>query len=278
LLNVTTPVFDHHLDATGIGQPTPALSWTTATDACGRRQRAYEIELSDGTATGLVESEQSVLVPWTGAPLVSRERRGARVRVHGHDGSVSDWSPWSWAEAGLLNPVQWQAGAAAPPRELLGLPDGPALLLRRGRLGGAGGKTDLYGDRTALIAQLEITYADGTRDTVVTDDTWRCAPGPVTAASLYDAEKHDARLLPAGWSEPGFDDTAWLPADTLTHDAALLVAPTASATRRWTAGPANWTRPTWSPSSATAMRQCSSRGRSTSAPAISACCVASIRA
>ncbi|MEV0621395.1 family 78 glycoside hydrolase catalytic domain [Nonomuraea sp. NPDC050404] len=296
--HVTAPTFEHHRDPLGIGEPEPRLSWTVTT---GSQQTAYEIELSDGTTTGRVESTDSVLVPWPGAPLTSRERRGARVRVHG-----GDWSPWSYVEAGLLEPADWRASAAAPPLELLGVPDGPALLLRRdftvrgpitkarlyvtahgtyeaeingrvvgddvlapgwssyrhrlryrthdvtgllregsnaigatladgwyrGRLGFLGGKTDLYGDRTALIAQLEITYADGTTDTVVTDQTWRCSSGPVTAAGLYDGEKHDARLHPDGWSEPGFGDREWLPADALPHDPALLVAPTGPPVRR----------------------------------------------
>ncbi|TYB71091.1 Bacterial alpha-L-rhamnosidase [Nonomuraea sp. PA05] len=306
MLNVTAPAFEHHTDPLGVGESAPRLSWTVTTDTAGWAQAGYEIELGDGTATGLVESAESVLVPWPGAPLGSRERRGARVRVHGADGSVSDWSPWSHVETGLLDPADWRASAAAPSLELLGVPDGPALLLRRdfplrgplakarlyvtahgvfeaelngrvvgdevlapgwtsyrnrlryrthdvtgllregantlgatladgwyrGRIGFLGGKTDIYGDRTALIAQLEITYEDGTRDLIATDEHWRCATGPVTSAGLYDGEKHDARLHPAGWSQPGFDDSAWLPAEALAHDPALLVAPTGPPVRR----------------------------------------------
>ncbi|MBE1588371.1 family 78 glycoside hydrolase catalytic domain [Nonomuraea angiospora] len=304
--HVHAPTFEHHRDPLGIGENAPRLSWTVTTGLPGWRQAAYEIELSDGTASGRVESEESVLVPWPGGPLGSRERRGARVRVHGHDGKASDWSEWSWAETGLLEPADWQAGAAAPPPGLLGPPDGPALLLRRdftlrapiararlyvtahglyeaeinghvvgddvlapgwtsyghrlryrthdvttllrrganaigatladgwyrGRIGFLGGTTGVYGDRTAIIAQLEIAYEDGTAETVVTDGSWRCATGPITATSLYDGEKHDARLLPDGWSEPGFDDSAWLPADVLAHDPARLVAPSGPPVRR----------------------------------------------
>ncbi|MFI7611216.1 glycoside hydrolase family 78 protein [Nonomuraea terrae] len=305
-LTVEPVTFEHHRDALGIGEPEPRLSWVVSADLPGWRQVAYEIELSDGTATGRVESGESVLVSWPGTPLAARERRGARVRVHGADGSLSGWSAWSWVEAGILEPSGWRARAAAPPVELLGPPDGPALLLRReftlrgpvasarlyvtahgvheteingrvvgdevlapgwtsyhhrlryrthdvtallreggnavgatladgwwrGRLGFNGGVTGVYGDRTALIAQLEVTYADGGTDVIVTDGDWRCAPGPVTAASLYDGEKHDARLLPAGWSRPGFDDAGWLPADVLDHDPALLAAPTGPPVRR----------------------------------------------
>ncbi|WP_106400940.1 glycoside hydrolase family 78 protein [Actinocorallia populi] len=102
----------------------------------------------------------------------------------------------------------------------------------RGRVGFEGGRTALYGDRTALIAQLEITYTDGTAERLVTDGRWRCASGPVIAASLYEGEKYDARLLPSGWSEPGFDDSGWKAADELDHDPSLLVAPTGPPVRR----------------------------------------------
>src|SRR5690349_1632515 len=110
--HVHAPTFEHHRDPLGIGEHAPRLTWTVTTGLPGRRQAAYEVELSDGTASGRVESEESVLVPWPGEPLGSRERRGARVRVHGRDGTASDWSEWSWAETGLLEPADWQAGAA----------------------------------------------------------------------------------------------------------------------------------------------------------------------
>ena len=80
----------------------------------------------------------------------------------------------------------------------------------RGQLGfpGAGGR-NLYGDRLALLAQLEITYADGTTDVVATDGSWRAHTGPITSAGIYDGEHYDARLEQPGWSSPGFDDSAW---------------------------------------------------------------------
>ncbi|MDD4174721.1 MAG: family 78 glycoside hydrolase catalytic domain [Kiritimatiellae bacterium] len=61
-----------------------------------------------------------------------------------------------------------------------------------------------------LLLQLEIDYADGTRDTVVSDDTWRITDqGPITANNEYDGEDYDARREFPGWAEPGFADAAW---------------------------------------------------------------------
>ncbi len=76
----------------------------------------------------------------------------------------------------------------------------------RGRLGFAGGRRNIYGDRVALLAQLEITYADGTTERIVTDESWRAITGPILASDIYDGETYDARLERAGWSNPNYDD------------------------------------------------------------------------
>ncbi|MET8991268.1 family 78 glycoside hydrolase catalytic domain [Nonomuraea wenchangensis] len=120
-LHAEPVTFEHHREPVGIGASAPRLSWITRT--------AYELELDDGTATGLVEPGESVLVAWPFPPLASRARRGVRVRVHGHDGPASDWSDWPYVETGLLDPADWQAAAAAPARDLLGDPGRPALLV-----------------------------------------------------------------------------------------------------------------------------------------------------
>ncbi|MCF2533577.1 alpha-L-rhamnosidase [Yinghuangia soli] len=87
----------------------------------------------------------------------------------------------------------------------------------RGRLGFEG-KRALYGERLALLAQLEVTYDDGTVLVVDTSDGtgWQAAPGPVLRASLYDGETCDARITPDSWHG----------VRTEPYDLALLTAPT----------------------------------------------------
>ena len=61
-----------------------------------------------------------------------------------------------------------------------------------------------------LLLQLEITYADGSRETVVTGGrqasesghSWRVTNGPILANSIYDGETYDARLEKPGWASP----------------------------------------------------------------------------
>ncbi|HOD50281.1 MAG TPA: family 78 glycoside hydrolase catalytic domain [Candidatus Hydrogenedentes bacterium] len=59
------------------------------------------------------------------------------------------------------------------------------------------------------ILQLEVEYADGTRDRIVTDASWKAGAGPVVRNSVYLGEVYDARLEQPGWDAPGFDDSRW---------------------------------------------------------------------
>ncbi|MFJ4923788.1 family 78 glycoside hydrolase catalytic domain [Streptomyces sp. NPDC088725] len=60
-----------------------------------------------------------------------------------------------------------------------------------------------------LLCRLEAEHPDGSRTTVVSDTDWRLTEGPTLSNSLYAGETYDARLAPAGWTSPGFDDSAW---------------------------------------------------------------------
>ena len=102
----------------------------------------------------------------------------------------------------------------------------------RGRLGYGGGRRNIYGDRLALLAQLEIEYVDGRRVRVLSDETWRAAKGPWLASDIYDGETYDARLWIAGWSSPGCDESAWVPVRRLEQDLSVLVAPASPPVRR----------------------------------------------
>ncbi|KAJ1337927.1 alpha-L-rhamnosidase [Microdochium nivale] len=69
-----------------------------------------------------------------------------------------------------------------------------------GRLGFDGGERCHFGERPALLAQLEIAYDDGSRQLVVTDDSWEVTKGPTLKTEIYDGEKYDSRLEINRWS------------------------------------------------------------------------------
>src|SRR5579884_316850 len=303
--------FEHLRDAFGVGQACPRLSWTVETTVAEWYQAGYEIEAygPDGQLrerTERVASDQSVLVPWPFAPLLSRECLTVRVRVWGVDGQSSAWSALSPVEAGLLSASDWIARFVTPDWEEDTTRPQPSPLLRhefdvrtgmmrarlyvtalgvyeaqlngvtvgdhvldpgwtsydyrlcyqtfdvtgllqegrnaigamlgngwyRGRLGFGGGRRNIYGDRLALLAQLEIDYADGTSERIVTDETWRAARGPILASDIYDGETYDARLERPGWSNPAYDDHDWVGVRRLEHNLATLVAPSGPPARR----------------------------------------------
>lgn len=70
-------------------------------------------------------------------------------------------------------------------------------------------------NRAGFMLRLEATYADGTRDVIETDETWRChalAAFPGARTTGYDTqflEDIDLRAWPAGWADAGFDDSGW---------------------------------------------------------------------
>jgi len=70
--------------------------------------------------------------------------------------------------------------------------------------------------RPQFIAQLNVEYADGSRESVVSDSSWKVTSGPILRNSIYLGEKVDARKEVPGWDRPGVDDSAW---------ASALVAP-----------------------------------------------------
>ncbi len=63
---------------------------------------------------------------------------------------------------------------------------------------GAWGIRNQYGTETKLLAQLEITYGDGTIDTIVTDESWDWShDGPIRFADNKDGEVVDANREPS---------------------------------------------------------------------------------
>jgi len=69
-------------------------------------------------------------------------------------------------------------------------------------------------EKTALLAQLEVTYEDGQSEVIATDRTWLCnTNGPLRQASMYDGVVYDARSEIPGWDTPELPDAAgWVSA------------------------------------------------------------------
>ncbi len=89
----------------------------------------------------------------------------------------------------------------------------------------------VYGEHPALLAQLEVTYRDGSTERVVSDGKWRASTGPLLTADMMMGEEYDARAEQRGWDEPGFDDAGWQECAALPGKAPEVVAMTDAPTR-----------------------------------------------
>jgi alpha-L-rhamnosidase len=81
----------------------------------------------------------------------------------------------------------------------------------------------VYGDRLAYLAQLEITYTDGTVQRVVTDESWKAVASGVLEDDLYDGQTTDLRVETTG---------PWSPVEVVDWDLATLVAAEGPPVRR----------------------------------------------
>ncbi|MCI8497062.1 MAG: family 78 glycoside hydrolase catalytic domain, partial [Clostridiales bacterium] len=75
----------------------------------------------------------------------------------------------------------------------------------------------------ALMAMMEITYADGSVQYVTTDETWQISTDtPVRAATYWQGEKYDATKDAsfAGWNAAGYHADGW--------NTAVIIVPTST--------------------------------------------------
>ena len=279
-------------DPVGLTAPAPRFSWKLISDQKAVTQTSYHIIVSSscdnlcaGNAdiwdSGIVQSDRSIYVPYTGKELSSGSKYWWKVKVETTAGR-SEWSsPACWS-TGLMSEDKWKAewignvydcddlekGVMARylrkefkvPRnkikdaylhicglglyeayinghrvgtqelsptatdydisvmynthdvtDMIGAGDNCiGVILGNGRYTAE----RLHGKRTfglpKLIAQLEITYTDGSTETIISDTTWRMSiDGPIRANSEYDGEIYDARREFNGWNKAGFDDLKW---------------------------------------------------------------------
>ena len=60
-----------------------------------------------------------------------------------------------------------------------------------------------------MMVQMRLTYANGKTETIVSNGSWKAAPGPITFSSTYGGEDYDATKEQAGWDSAGFRDKGW---------------------------------------------------------------------
>ena len=69
---------------------------------------------------------------------------------------------------------------------------------------GFGNQRDHYGRDLALKMQMQVQFADGTSQTIVSDPSWQSASGPLVYSDMLQGEFYDARLEQTGWDTAAF--------------------------------------------------------------------------
>ena len=75
-----------------------------------------------------------------------------------------------------------------------------------------------FGTCLILAVEIEIVYEDGSRETIIADESFRVKEHPVVMSNVYGSETIDGRIAQEGWSATGFDDHAWQPAALVSED------------------------------------------------------------
>jgi alpha-L-rhamnosidase len=81
-----------------------------------------------------------------------------------------------------------------------------------------------YGDKPEGLAQIEVEFTDGTRQTIATDAAWRAGTGPILSSDLLMGEAYDARREMTDWTKPSFEARDWNPAEVRPLGDVPLVA------------------------------------------------------
>ncbi|KAL6245728.1 hypothetical protein RBB50_007727 [Rhinocladiella similis] len=122
-VRISSVSFEHHPNGFGIGHRSPRISWRFSADDDVKdwSQESADIHIvrsrdKDGK-TYPVKGPESVLVPWPGDDLESREAAWVKVRSYGKAtdaagnaiGNITEWSSPVFVEAALLEKRDWTA-------------------------------------------------------------------------------------------------------------------------------------------------------------------------
>ena len=83
-----------------------------------------------------------------------------------------------------------------------------------------------FGYKLAFIGQIILDYADGSREIIASDESFKTSTGALLMSDMKMGDTYDARLEPKGWKYPEFDDSQWkavhLECDVNSHTDVLI--------------------------------------------------------
>ncbi len=76
-----------------------------------------------------------------------------------------------------------------------------------------------------VLIQTEIEYADGSRQTILSDETWKWTRSEIVSNDPFGAYTEDRREAKPGWNCSGYDDHGWQPVAVTQALSRKLVSP-----------------------------------------------------
>ena len=76
-----------------------------------------------------------------------------------------------------------------------------------------------------MLLQFEIEYVDGTKEIIVSDNTWKITTdGPIRSNNDFDGEEYDANKELRGWNTVGYNDRRWQRAELVEAPGGIITA------------------------------------------------------
>jgi len=85
-------------------------------------------------------------------------------------------------------------------------------------------KNNIWGDKIGLLFQLDLIYADGTHEQILSDGSWKSTTGSIVDSEIYYGEIIDANKETTGWKLPKYDESKWSGVKVADYKLTNLVA------------------------------------------------------
>jgi alpha-L-rhamnosidase len=81
-------------------------------------------------------------------------------------------------------------------------------------------------DSPKIICQLELTMKDGSKEVILSDESWKgTTNSPIRISEIYDGEIYDANLEIPNWNTNNFSDKSWKQVNAHAIDKDILLQP-----------------------------------------------------
>jgi alpha-L-rhamnosidase len=132
-IHIQTLLVNYLENPLGLDDAEPSFSWKMTSAERGKYQTAYQVLVSSSQEnldkgigemwdSGIIQSENSIHIPYKGNSLLSGQRYYWKVRIWDEKGLPSYFSEQAWFEMGKLDPEDWTAKWISQKEDSAGMP------------------------------------------------------------------------------------------------------------------------------------------------------------